>query len=141
MNAVTFPPKLPQLVRLLASDHDGEVVAAARAIGRALDSAGLSFHDLADRLSFHQETKTPHAPKAKAWHPISGVRWADLDSVTQTSALHGLKRHPALTSWERDFVVSVLEIRARSRRPLSDRQTLVLDQMLAKASAWEAPRP
>jgi hypothetical protein len=34
--------KLGKLVRMLTSDHDGEVVAAARSINRALKSAGLT---------------------------------------------------------------------------------------------------
>ena len=40
-------PKLGKLVRLLASDRDGEALAAARMIGRTLAGANLSFHDLA----------------------------------------------------------------------------------------------
>src|SRR5262245_1455965 len=42
--------KLKPLVRLLASDRDGEVVATARAIGRLLKSAKLDFHALADSV-------------------------------------------------------------------------------------------
>jgi hypothetical protein len=38
---------LGKFVRLLASDRDGEVVAAARALGRALAAHGCDFHDLA----------------------------------------------------------------------------------------------
>lgn len=37
---------LRKLVPLLASDHDGEVVNAARAIGRALKAAKCDWHDL-----------------------------------------------------------------------------------------------
>ncbi|CAH1696805.1 hypothetical protein CHELA1G11_70030 [Hyphomicrobiales bacterium] len=50
---------LGKLVRLLSSDHDGEVVNAARAIGRSLQAAGSDWHELADRLS-------GAAPTAKA---------------------------------------------------------------------------
>jgi predicted nuclease of predicted toxin-antitoxin system len=39
--------KLPKLLKLLSSDNDGEVLAAARAIGRLLDSGEADFHDLA----------------------------------------------------------------------------------------------
>jgi len=46
-----LPPHLATLVAStiprLASEHDGEVVATARAIGLMLRSAGLDFHDLA----------------------------------------------------------------------------------------------
>jgi hypothetical protein len=42
--------KLKPLVRLLASDRDGEVVATVRAMGRLLKSVKLDFHTLADRI-------------------------------------------------------------------------------------------
>ena len=40
-------PALAKLIRLLASDVDGEVLAAVRALGRALRASGCDFHDLA----------------------------------------------------------------------------------------------
>jgi hypothetical protein len=39
--------QLPKLLRLLSSDNDGEVLAAARAISRLLNSVEADFHDLA----------------------------------------------------------------------------------------------
>ena len=49
--------KLDPLIRSLASDKDGEVIACVRAISHQLDKAGLDFHDLADRL-----TSAPEPP-------------------------------------------------------------------------------
>jgi hypothetical protein len=43
----TIAPTLGKLIPLLASDHDGEVVATARAIDRVLKSSGRDWHDLA----------------------------------------------------------------------------------------------
>jgi hypothetical protein len=43
--------KLGKLLRLLSSSHDGEVVAAARAIDRTLKSVGLDVHALADGIA------------------------------------------------------------------------------------------
>jgi hypothetical protein len=43
-------PRIGQLIRLLGSDQDGEVVAAARALGRTLASVGEDFHTLADTI-------------------------------------------------------------------------------------------
>ena len=40
--------RLGKLIRLLASDKGGEVIAAATAINRALQAAGLDIHRLAD---------------------------------------------------------------------------------------------
>jgi hypothetical protein len=43
--------KLGKLIRLLSSDKDGEVLAAARAIGRTLNSEKLTIHDLAEGVT------------------------------------------------------------------------------------------
>jgi hypothetical protein len=43
----TSAATLGKLIPLLASDHDGEVVATARAIDRVLKSSGRDWHDLA----------------------------------------------------------------------------------------------
>jgi hypothetical protein len=43
-------PKLRKLLLMLSSNQDGEVISAARAIGRALQSANADWHDLAGRL-------------------------------------------------------------------------------------------
>ena len=41
MNAlVKLPPAIAKLIPRLASDHDGEIVATARAMGRTLKAAG-----------------------------------------------------------------------------------------------------
>jgi hypothetical protein len=42
--------KLRPLIRLLSSDHDGEVVAAARALTRTLKNAKLDIHVLANSV-------------------------------------------------------------------------------------------
>jgi hypothetical protein len=41
---------LAPLIRMLASDNDGEALAAARALGRKLTADGKDFHWLADRV-------------------------------------------------------------------------------------------
>jgi hypothetical protein len=43
----TIAPTLGKLIPLLASNHDGEVIATARAIDRVLKSSGRDWHDLA----------------------------------------------------------------------------------------------
>jgi hypothetical protein len=42
--------RLEKLIKLLTSDKDGEVVAAARAIHRTLEGAGTDIHELAARI-------------------------------------------------------------------------------------------
>jgi hypothetical protein len=71
----SIAPRVGQLIRLLASDRDGEVVAAARALKRTLTSAGQDFHSLADSLerssapavSVHYEYTAPRADAAARW--------------------------------------------------------------------------
>jgi hypothetical protein len=43
-------PKIAKCLRLLASDQDGEMLAAARALKRALKKGGLDIHALAARI-------------------------------------------------------------------------------------------
>jgi hypothetical protein len=51
MNALSpVAPRLAKLLPRLASNHDGEVIATARAIERTLHSAGLDYHGLARSL-------------------------------------------------------------------------------------------
>jgi hypothetical protein len=45
--ALAARPALAKLIRLLASDVDGEALGAVRALGRALKAHGADFHDLA----------------------------------------------------------------------------------------------
>jgi hypothetical protein len=53
-------PQLDKLIRHLSSNHDGEVVATVRAIGRVLKSSGCDWHDLAARF-LTPVTQIPHA--------------------------------------------------------------------------------
>jgi hypothetical protein len=45
--ALAVRPAVAKLIRLLASDVDGEALSAVRALGRALKANGCDFHDLA----------------------------------------------------------------------------------------------
>jgi hypothetical protein len=65
--------KLGKLIRLLASDKAGEVVAAAGALKRSLAAANLDFHDLAgaaERGFKPPATPPPQQPsRAVSWGP------------------------------------------------------------------------
>jgi len=52
-------PKLSKLIPMLATDHDGEVIATVRAISRTLKGAGMDFHNLVEALGEHKQTYTP----------------------------------------------------------------------------------
>ena len=69
--------RLGQLVRLLGSDKDGEVLAAARALGRTLETVGQDFHALADIVErsapAHHRGCDDHRAMAR-WLLNSGAR-------------------------------------------------------------------
>lgn len=51
MNARSpIPIKAKRLIPVLGSSHDAEALSACRAISRVLNSAGLTFHDMADAI-------------------------------------------------------------------------------------------
>jgi hypothetical protein len=67
----TLRPKVGKLIRLLASDQDGEVVASARALHRTLRNAGLDFNDLGQMIEAptrpYQRTADPNSD----WHAMA----------------------------------------------------------------------
>jgi hypothetical protein len=65
--------RLRKLVLLLSSNRDGEVVGAARAIDRALRSAGCDWHDLIKLLDRTPTNTDGTADQFRNWHPISDM--------------------------------------------------------------------
>jgi hypothetical protein len=74
MIALATIDKLGKLFPRLASDHDGEVVATARAIIRILEKSGASLHDLAGEMQpkvrvvdrvVYRDRPEPKKPKAR----------------------------------------------------------------------------
>jgi len=67
MNAITRASsaacRVGQLIRLLASDKDGEVVAAANAIRRTLCTAGMDMHCLATIIERGRQRPPPLPPR------------------------------------------------------------------------------
>jgi hypothetical protein len=82
-------PRLKSLLLLLSSDRDGDVVAAARAVGRTLKSAGGDWHDLTDLLT---AASAPRHDDKNDWR-----------AMREFCALHG----DLLTLREWDFVNSL----------------------------------
>jgi len=65
MSAALAPiaPQISKLVLLLSSNHDGEVIAAARAIDRVLKASRLDWHDLAQALCLPSPSIQPCADR------------------------------------------------------------------------------
>jgi hypothetical protein len=91
-------PRLRCLLLMLSSDRDGEVVAAARAIGRTLQSAGSDWHDLAQALC-------PPAPIVRG-RDNDERHWRDLVAfcTARISRLSGREREflRSITRWRGD---------------------------------------
>jgi hypothetical protein len=66
-HAVTDSSKIAKLIRLLASDQPGEVVAAVTALRRTLDAAGLDFHALA--AAAEAGLRRPAERPQASWEP------------------------------------------------------------------------
>jgi hypothetical protein len=121
--------KLEKLIPLLASDHDGEVVAAARAIGSALASEGFDLHDLAGSLVPYlakRETVSATIAPPPAFDGLSlfeARAWLD--------ALHKVDW---LTPFERDRVDDVRAVvMTGMMRDIHWRKKRTIDALLARA--------
>lgn len=95
---VTTDSKLQKLIALLASNHDGEVLAAARMIGRHLQTIGRDFNDLAAMITL--------APPA-----IIEPDW-------RLAARECLEHRRRLKSWDVDFLRGLLAYEEPSAKQL-----------------------
>jgi hypothetical protein len=108
-------PRIGQLIRLLGSDQDGEVVAAARALGRTLATAGQDFHDLAACVESPAAAQTARRADANDWR--TSARWL-------------INSGAALTPKERAFVHQM----ASWPYEPSERQSQWLEALVERAS-------
>ncbi len=71
MSSASIPEKARRIIPTLGSPVDGEALGAARAIGRVLSGAGLSYHDLAAAIPVAAEARRPVPPGARSYpiHP------------------------------------------------------------------------
>jgi hypothetical protein len=140
MSLVALPPNIPKLIRLLASDCDGEVLATARAIDRTLKGSGLDFNDLATQLELGTREEARNVNRDRPWAPSgshSGLTtWQDLSRMAQFAWLAAIRRQTWLSEWEEDFVAAMHATVSASYTPrLSPRQVDCLNRLLAKAHA------
>jgi len=120
--------KLEKLLKLLTSDKDGEVLAAARAIKRTPDGAGADVHELAARVKggklSEAETRKIYdaayrdgkdaAAADKGFSNVDGPSWLEIASYCVD---HDNGR---LVQKERDFVNDM--VRWCARREPSEKQ-------------------
>lgn len=80
-------PRLKKLIPMLATDHDGEVVATVRAISRTLESAGLDLHDLVEALCKSTPAAYASAPPQNP-EPAPPASLRDIAIWLRTHATH-----------------------------------------------------
>ena len=107
--------RLDPLIRRLASDKDGEVIACVRAISRQLGKAGLTFHDLADRLTAPEAAAEAGQPPV-FYDYLTAVEWLlatdageltarDIDFlVSMRGILYRFPARPKQAAWIRGLV-------------------------------------
>jgi hypothetical protein len=117
--------KLTALIPLLASDHDGEVVATVHAIRRMLQAAGLDLHTLAAILTAAPDEK-PAAHEQPAAHPEPEPWRSTVLDLLRTHAECSL----CLSRWDREFLGNLAGY--YTKRP-SAAQLDILDQIQRKA--------
>jgi hypothetical protein len=112
-----------KLIPRLASNHDGEVIATARAIDRTLKADHLDWHDLTRALTASR-LPPPRgysaAPRAESTEAIEMRRW--LDAVS---------REPWPNDWTKQFIAGVLARGSLDR--LSKKQAACANTIVAEA--------
>jgi hypothetical protein len=92
-------PALAKLIRLLASEIDGEVLAAVRALGRAPKQSGCDFHDLASVVEVPST-----APSARAEADLRNHFGGETELPCQRMVDASTDQLGRFTSRERQFL-------------------------------------
>ena len=96
-------PRLGALIRVLASPQDGEVLAAARAIGRVLKGVNSDFHALAETVENAPHAVAPHAARAHG----------EPDTINWTVMAKQLIATGRLSAREKEFVSDMVRWHGR----------------------------
>jgi len=145
-------PRVASLLRLLGSDYDGEVVGAARAIGRTLSGVGASLYDLADVVEHPPAPLTVYVDRPATASPRRSRKpQARRDSGAGAGGIEiGVARRREIistlqvgidgvgspfTPWECDFATSIVASLRGTRHHLSHRQMEIVERLMAKIEA------
>jgi hypothetical protein len=127
----TYERKLADLIRLLASDQDGEVVAAARALERLLASRDADFNDLASAV---ESLATGGLAEAEMKRLFDAGYAKGFDEAgrkqAETEAVFG-KLPDGSTDWE-----AIALAVQREKAQLEPRHHQFADDMAARLAAW-----
>lgn len=148
--------KLARILGMLGSQHDGEVVAAARAASRLLTDAGISWADLATGVTVvvkaappspeatqaAQEARREPQPRGRQYQRREanppGKRTRTHRGINAGALTRWLRDNAmgCMTMWERDFTASLLLFSADPA--LSEKQWARLWEIGVKAGAFQS---
>jgi hypothetical protein len=138
-------PKLANLIRRLASDKDGEVVATARALVRTLNSFGADIHDVAERIEHSSNGALNESEMQEIYNAgiTAGLRQAEqklrsraYQNTLQMPPAHDMAmfcyqhrdqlREPNEKFDEREFILNMVSL-SRRGVPLSEKRQRCLE--------------
>jgi hypothetical protein len=110
--------RLKKLLLMLSSDCDGEVIAAARAIGRTLKDTGADWHDFAARLLVPARVHGTRSNNDANWRAMREyclqhsalLRSREMEFLTSLDNWRG-----NLTEKQHDWLVAICERVRRSK--------------------------
>jgi hypothetical protein len=118
--------RLARTLGMLGSDHDGELIAAARAANRQIKALGLDWREVVAR-AFRPAPTGRHPTSAAAPPGPKGAH----DQIAECLAWPGL-----LSAWETGFLTSLRV----QRTPLSPKQAAKLAEVVERLQARTAAR-
>jgi hypothetical protein len=120
--------RLTACLSRLASPHDGEIIAAAKAAERILDKMGLRFGDLTIAAALPPPEPRPRHTRRERCRPTRQAH--------QQRAYILLHCGFAWSDWEREFLYSINGWATK----LSEKQATRLRELEIAAAAWSAGR-
>lgn len=127
---MAFSPRIQTLIRMLATDNDGEAVNAVRALGRALKAEGLDFHALAEGGGVSAQTFMHHYARPSPQPQSRSKQKQDEDAGSHAADLTWLLQQPyAFSAKEREFLKNI----SAWRGDLTEKQDAWFQTILAKA--------
>jgi hypothetical protein len=125
----TLEERIASIIRLLASDKDGDIIAAAHALKRTLVSAGTDINGLAHGIeNLGKSTVVPDEIKKKIWdaavqhtenrlHGADDFISADGKPTWQSVALYCQRNKQRLDAKHHDFIDKVAAQTVYDREP------------------------
>jgi hypothetical protein len=139
----SIAPRLANLIRRLASDKDGEVVATAHALVRTLHSIGADIHDIAERIEHSGNGALNEAEMREIFDAgvKAGIKQTEQKlhaspSITaqfpapSDMALYCYQRIDRLNEWEQEFITNMVSW--TRWKPLYPKQQAQLEKIYVK---------